>query len=427
MTYDEAIKYIHGVSNFFCKPGLDRIKELCQGLGNPQNDLKFIHVGGTNGKGSVCSMLSSVLTEAGYRVGLYTSPYILEFNERMRVNGKNIDKDTLARLTEKAQAVAEKMADSPTEFELITAIAFLYFKEEKCDVVVLEVGMGGRLDATNIIGKPHLAIITGIALDHTAFLGDTIEMIAGEKAGIIKEGSVALWGGEDKTAEAVIEEEVSKKQSILCKTDYSELNIKAYDLSGTTFDYRDREDIKISLLGSYQPRNAAIVLDAVDNLSSNGLQVSEEAVRGGLLKARWPARFEIIGTEPTVIFDGAHNPQGVRATVNSIKDYYGDKRVIILTGVLRDKDYVAITDAICEVADSVYTLTPDNPRALEALALADIYRAKGIGATPCPSVEKALALALEEARRKNTALICLGSLYLYGEVYRAYKESEFCK
>ena len=427
MTYDEALKYIHGVSNFFCKPGLDRIKELCQGLGNPQNDLKFIHVGGTNGKGSVCSMLSSVLTEAGYRVGLYTSPYILEFNERMRVNGKNIDKDTLARLTERAKAVAEKMADSPTEFELITAIAFLYFKEEKCDVVVLEVGMGGRLDATNIIGKPHLAIITGIALDHTAFLGDTIEMIAAEKAGIIKESSVALWGGESKVAEAVIEKEVSKKQSILCKTDYSELNIKAYDLSGTTFDYRDREDIKISLLGSYQPRNAAIVLDAVDNLSSNGLQVSEEAVRGGLLKARWPARFEIIGTEPTVIFDGAHNPQGVRATATSIKDYYGDKRVIILTGVLRDKDYVAITDAICEVADSVYTLTPDNPRALEALALADIYRAKGIGATPCPSVENALALALEEARRKDTALICLGSLYLYGEVYRAYKESEFCK
>ena len=329
MTYDEAIKYIHGVSNFFCKPGLDRIKELCQGLGNPQNDLKFIHVGGTNGKGSVCSMLSSVLTEAGYRVGLYTSPYILEFNERMRVNGKNIDKDTLARLTERAKAVAEKMADSPTEFELITAIAFLYFKEEKCDVVVLEVGMGGRLDATNIIGKPHLAIITGIALDHTAFLGDTIEMIAAEKAGIIKESSVALWGGESKVAEAVIEEEVSKKQSILCKTDYSELNIKAYDLSGTTFDYRGREDIKITLLGSYQPRNAAIVLDAVDNLSSNGLHVSEEAVRGGLLKARWPARFEIIGNNPTVIFDGAHNPQGVRATATSIKDYYGDKRELL--------------------------------------------------------------------------------------------------
>ena len=427
MTYDEAIKYIHGVSNFFCKPGLDRIKELCRGLGNPQNDLKFIHVGGTNGKGSVCSMLSSVLTEAGYRVGLYTSPYILEFNERMRVNGKNIDKDTLARLTERAKAVAEKMTDSPTEFELITAIAFLYFKEEKCDVVVLEVGMGGRLDATNIIGKPHLAIITGIALDHTAFLGDTIEMIAGEKAGIIKEGSVALWGGEDKTAEAVIEKEVSKKQSILYKTDYLRLNIKAYDLSGTTFDYRGREDIKISLLGSYQPRNACIVLDAVDLISKGGFTVSEDALRGGLLKARWPARFEIIGNNPTVIFDGAHNPQGVRATVDSIKDYYGDKRVIILTGVLRDKDYVAITDAISEVADSVYTLTPDNPRALEAMALADIYRAKGIGATPCPSVHNALALALEEARRKDTALICLGSLYLYGEVYRAYKETNLRK
>ena len=225
----------------------------------------------------------------------------------------------------------------------------------------------------------------------------------------------------------LIEEIAKEKKSILYKINYSKLKITKSDLTGSRFDYNEREDLRVNMLGSYQPRNAAIVLDAVDNLSSNGLHVSEEAVRGGLLKARWPARFEIIGNNPTVIFDGAHNPQGVRATATSIKDYYGDKRVIILTGVLRDKDYLAITDAISEVADSVYTLTPDNPRALEAMALADIYRAKGIGATPCPSVENALALALEEARRKDTALICLGSLYLYGEVYRAYKETEFCK
>ena len=195
MTYDEAIKYIHSTSNFFCKPGLERIRELCQGLGNPQNDLKFLHVGGTNGKGSFCAMTDAVLREAGYKVGLYTSPYILRFNERMRINGACIPDDTLARLTKKAKTVADKMTDKPTEFELITAIAFDYFKEEKCDIVILEVGMGGRLDATNIIEKPELSVITGIALDHIAYLGDTVEKIAAEKAGIIKNRCPILSGG----------------------------------------------------------------------------------------------------------------------------------------------------------------------------------------------------------------------------------------
>lgn len=423
MTYDEALKYIHGVSNFFCKPGLERTIELCRGLGDPQKELKFIHVGGTNGKGSVSSMLSSVLTEAGYRVGLYTSPYILEFNERMRVNGKNIDNERLALLTERVKTVADKMTDSPTEFELITAIAFLYFKEENCDVVVLEVGMGGRLDATNIIDSPLLSIITGIALDHTAFLGDSIEKIAGEKAGIIKKSSVALWGGEDGIAEAVIRDSASIMQTKLYKTDYSALKIKSYDLSGTVFDYRGRENLKISLLGEYQPRNASIVIDAIDLLNERGLSVSEEALTTGLWRAAWPARFEVIGRDPTVIFDGAHNPQGVRAAVNSIKAYYGSKRVVILTGVLSDKDYQSIVNTVCEVASSVYTLTPDNPRALAGSALAEIYRSRGIKATHCSSVDEALKMAVEEAEATQTALICLGSLYLYTEVFSAYKKA----
>ena len=425
MTYDEAIKYIHGVSNFFCKPGLDRIRELCSGLGDPQNELKFIHVGGTNGKGSVCSMLNSVFMAAGYKVGLYTSPYIIEFNERMRVNGQNISNDALARLTEKVKNIADGMTDKPTEFELITAIGFEYFKEEKCDVVILEVGMGGRLDATNIIDRPLLSIITGIALDHTAFLGDTIEQIASEKAGIIKEKSVALWGGDSKAAEAVIKEESAKKQSILCKADYSELKIKAFDLSGTTFDYRNREDVKLSLLGAYQPRNAAIVLDALDNLSGIGLKVGEEAIRCGLIKAKWPARFEIINKNPLIIFDGAHNPQGISAAVSSVKNYFGDKKVVVLTGVLRDKDYISIADSLSEIALSAFTITPDNPRALTADKYANILNGKGVAALPCASVSEALTLAVNKAKESETALICLGSLYLYGEVFSVIKSSHF--
>ena len=213
MTYEKALQYIHSVSNFFCKPGLERVRELCRGLGDPQKELKFIHVAGTNGKGSTSAMLDSILRAAGYRVGLFTSPYVREFNERMRVNGRNIPNDTLARLTERAKSVADKMADSPTEFELITAIAFDYFRESNCDLVVLEVGMGGRLDSTNIIENSILSVITGIALDHTAILGDTIPRIASEKAGIIKENTPVLWCGNDDSATEVIQNEAQSKNA----------------------------------------------------------------------------------------------------------------------------------------------------------------------------------------------------------------------
>lgn len=416
MNYGEAIKYIHGVSNFFCKPGLERIEELCRGLGDPQNELKFIHVAGTNGKGSTCSMLSSVLMAAGYKVGMFTSPYVREFNERMRINGENIPNDILASLTEQAKSVADNMADRPTEFELITAIGFKYFAEEKCDVVVLEVGMGGRLDATNIIGSPLLSVITGIAIDHTAFLGDSIEKIAGEKAGIIKANAPVLWGGSDLSAEAVIAEEVVKKQTTLYKTDYSKLKICSMSLEGCIFDYKDRKYVSIALLGAYQPKNAAVVLDAIDILSSHGLSIPEDTLRRGLAEAKWPARFEIIASDPTVIFDGAHNPQGISAAVESIKNYFGDKRVVIVSGVLRDKDYRVIAQSLSEVADTVYTITPNNPRALTAKEYAEVIWAQGVLAESTDSISTALSLGRKRAKELGTAMFCLGSLYTYCEV-----------
>ena len=419
MTYDEAISYIHSVSNFFCKPGLDRIKKLCAGLSNPQKELNFIHVTGTNGKGSVSSMLCSILCEAGYKVGLYTSPYIIEFNERMRVNGKNIPDAVLAAITEKVKAVAEKMTDKPTEFELITAIAFEYFKSENCDIVVLEVGMGGKLDATNIIDAPILSIITGISIDHTAFLGDTVEQIAREKAGIIKPGSVALYGGTDLLAKEVIEAESQNKQTKLYKTDYLSLSVSEMTLSGSLFSYKKRYNVHIGLLGAYQPRNAAIVLDAIDILKSRGIEISEDAIIRGLSAAVWPARFEIIRKDPTIIFDGAHNPQGVRAAVESIESYFPNKRLIIISGVLRDKDYQQIASSISRVAEEVFTITPSNPRALMGEDYAKIYADLGIKATPCKSVEEALTLAISIAKEKQTAVCCLGSLYTYGEVINA--------
>ena len=416
MTYDEAIKYIHSTSNFFCKPGLERIRELCLGLGNPQKDLKFIHVGGTNGKGSFCAMTDAVLREAGYKVGLYTSPYILRFNERMRVNGESIPDDRLARLTERARCVADKMADKPTEFELITAIAFDYFKEEKCDIVILEVGMGGRLDATNIIENPELSVITGIALDHTAYLGDTIEKIAAEKAGIIKNNSTVLYGGESAIAEKVILTKAESTNSILRKTEYARLKINSCSLDGTSFDYRSREELKISLLGSYQPRNAAIVLDALDILAERGFVISEEAVKKGLYSAKWKARFEKINTDPTIFFDGAHNSQGIKAAVDSIKSYFGDKKVIVITGVLRDKDYRDIAQSISNIASYVFTITPTNPRALCADDYSKEFCALGIDTSPCPHIKYALSEAIKSANDSDSAIFCLGSLYTYGDV-----------
>ena len=418
MTYDEALTYIHGVSNFFCKPGLERITALCDMLGHPEKDLKFIHVAGTNGKGSFCAMTDSVLRAAGYKVGLYTSPYIYEFNERMRVNGENIPNDTLCELTEYVKQFADKMEDSPTEFELITAIAFEYFRREKVDIVVLEVGMGGRFDSTNIIRNPLLSVITGIALDHTAFLGDTVEKIAGEKAGIIKDSAPVLYGGDDNTAREVIKSTANSRSSEYYETDYSALSIKCTDLAGTEFSYKGK-NAKIRLLGLYQPRNAAIVLDAIELLRAGGLEISDASVTHGLANARWRARFEIIEHDPLVIFDGAHNPQGIRAAVDSIKTYFKDKKVCVFTGVLKDKDYNVIAKTLSEITDTAFTITPDNPRALPAEDYAKVLCEYGINATPCTSISEALSLGKSAAKEKETALCCLGSLYTYVEVIKA--------
>lgn len=422
MTYDEAIEYIHSVSSTFCKPGLDRISELCERLGHPERGLKFVHVGGTNGKGSFCSMLDATLRAAGYKVGLYTSPYITEFGERMRVGGENIPRDTLVRLTERVRPIAEAMADKPTEFELITAIAFLYFKEANVDVVVLEVGLGGRLDSTNIIEAPLLSVITGIALDHTAILGDTVEKIAAEKAGIIKRGCPVLWGGDDRAAEAVIIAAAEEKKSPIYSVDYSELTVTSADLSGTVFNYKELADAKISLLGSYQPRNASVVIEAVRILRERGLDIPDEALYKGLAAAIWHARFEVISKKPLVIFDGAHNPQGIAGAVESIERYFRDEKVYVLSGVLADKDYLTIAKTLARVASRAFTLTPDNPRALRAEEYRDVLIGCGVDATATGSIADGVRIAAAAALADNKPLVCLGSLYTYSDVVTALKK-----
>ena len=415
MTYDEALSYIHGVNWTFCKPGLERIGELCERLGHPERGLKFVHVAGTNGKGSFCSMLDSVLRAAGYKVGLYTSPYIVEFGERMRVGGENISRSELAEITEYVKPIADKMTDKPTEFELITAIAFEYFKRQKCDVVVLEAGMGGRLDSTNIIDTPILSVITGIALDHTAFLGDTVEKIAAEKAGIIKNAPV-LFGGIDPLAYEVIKGVADAHNVELVCPEYDNIEILSADVRGTKFNYRTFKNVKINLLGLYQPRNSALVIEAVNSLRKRGLNIPDTAVYSGLESAVWHARFEVISHHPLVIFDGAHNPEGVVAATESIKHYFGDKGVIAVSGVLADKDYNFIAERIARVAPDAFTMTPDHPRALDARDYAAVLSSFGSSATATSSIGEAVRSAVALAEKDGRAVVCLGSLYTYADV-----------
>ncbi len=417
MTYEQALEYIHGVNWTFCKPGLERIGKLCSALGNPERSLRFIHVAGTNGKGSFSSMTASVLTACGLKVGLYTSPFILRFNERMRINGKDIPDKRLAELTERVKPIADAMTDKPTEFELITAIALLYFSEENVDVVVLECGMGGRLDSTNVIESTLLSVITGIALDHTAYLGDTTEKIAMEKAGIIKHGCPVLFGGEDPDAARVIAKEAELCGSPLYRPDYSLIELKKADLSGTAFDYKTHKGVEISLLGLYQPRNAALVLEALDILKNKLPEINDSDVLRGLKGARWQARFEKLYDSPTVIFDGAHNPEGIRSATESISHYFPKGGVIAVSGVLKDKDYNVIADELARVVSDAFTITPNSPRALSAEDYAEVLRERGINARPTESVREALVLAKQAAQRTGKPIVCLGSLYTYIDVF----------
>ena len=419
MNYEQALEYIHSVNWAFCKPGLERITALCEALGNPQNKLRFIHVAGTNGKGSTSSMLASILQSAGYRTGLYTSPYIRTFCERIRVDGENIPKEELAALTERIRPIADAMEDKPTEFELITALAFSYFEACACDVVVLEVGLGGRLDSTNVIENTALSIITGIDFDHTALLGNTIEEIAYEKAGIIKEQRPVLFGTSHGAAYDTVEQVALEKNAPFCAVDRSSYLQKNATLEGTTFDYLHYTDMHLPLLGAYQPYNATLVLTAIELLKEQGFAIDDEAVRNGLADVRWPARFELLSRHPIIIYDGGHNPEGVRAAVASVREYFGNQRVNILSGVMADKDREEMIETIKPIVARAFTVTPNNPRSLAANEYAAQLASYDISATSYASVAEGVRIAIESSIKENIPLVCLGSLYLYEEVEAA--------
>ena len=415
MTAEQAIAYIHSVFWKGSIPGLGRTQTLLEKMGNPEKKLKFVHIAGTNGKGSTAAMTASILQKAGYCTGLYTSPYIYRFNERMQVNGQQITDEELAAITEYVKPLADSMEESPTEFELVSCIAFEYFLRQKCDIVVLEVGMGGALDSTNVIEVPEVAVITNIGLDHTEVLGDTVEKIAETKAGIFKENGHAVIYRSTPSVEAVFEKICREKKVTLHKADFDSLVLKNHDLFGQVFDCGSRKDLELPLLGDHQLHNASVVLSVADALIEQGWKITEEHIREGIRDVSWPGRFDIVSRDPLFIIDGGHNPQCIEALVKNIRDYLQDKKVVALTGVLADKDYGEMYRPVMPLVDQFVCVTPPNPRKLEAAELAEHLRRAGAKATACETildgVKTAIALAGEEG-----VVLCFGSLYSIGSI-----------
>ena len=421
MNVNEAIEYIHSVFWKGSIPGLSRTQELLRKMGNPEKKLKFVHIAGTNGKGSTAAMTASILQQAGYTVGLYTSPYIYRFHERMQVNGVEISDEELVEVTEFVKPFADSMAESPTEFELVCGIAFEYFLRKNCDIVVLEVGMGGAFDATNVIECPEVAVITNIGLDHTEVLGDTLEKIAETKAGIFKEGGNAVIYRGTPGVEKVFETICAQRNVSLKKADFDGLNLISHGLEGQVFDCGARKQLQLPLLGVHQLKNAAVVLGIMDTLQAKGWNISEDHIREGLRLTRWPGRFDIVGKDPLFIIDGGHNPQCIDALVVNIQDYLKGRRVIALTGVLADKDYGDMYKPVMPLVQEFVCITPPNPRKLEAVELAAHLTAAGTKATACASIEEGVRTALTLAGNEGVVL-CFGSLYTIGSIKEALDE-----
>ncbi len=424
MTYEEALSFIHSTEWQGSRPGLTRITELMSKLGNPEKTLNFVHVAGTNGKGSFCAMLDSVLRRAGYKTGLFTSPFIEFFEERIQFNGEMISKDELAETVSEVKDACLSMTDPPTEFEVLTAIGFVYFKKKNADIVILECGMGGRLDSTNIIPSPVLSVVTGIALDHVAFLGDTVEKIAFEKAGIIKPSRPVLYGGKDKAAKEVIKAVALERGCPYYEKDHSALSCGKISLKGSTFGYKKYKNLSLSLLGTYQPENAANVIEAVEILRGEGYEISDKDLREGLRETKWKGRFERLRDYPPVFFDGGHNEEGVTAAVRTVKECFGKKKINVISGVLKDKDYEKIASKIGEISDTVYTVTPNSPRALDAKDYAEVFAKNGKKAVSNESFGEAVRKAYAASVKKGTPILCVGSLYSYPDFKKALNDTD---
>ena len=414
MDYKEALEYINGVSWLGTKPGLTRVTALLEKLGRPQDALKFIHIAGTNGKGSCAAMLSSVMKCCGYRTGLFTSPYLARFNERMQVNGKPIGDEALAEVVARVKPAADAMEDHPTEFEMMTAAAFLWFQQEKCDIVVLETGLGGRLDATNVIAAPEAAVIMNIGLDHTQILGDTVEKIAAEKAGIIKPGCDCVLYRQQESVMDVVRERCAAMGASLRIADFDRIHSEFDSLYGQSFAYKG-ELYALPLLGRHQLKNAATALEVVEVLRSKGWRLEQSDVEHGIYAVSWPGRFELIHDEPLFVVDGGHNPQCAGTVVDNLLNYFSENHRVMLVGMLADKDVDGTLAILDRAADEYVCTTPESDRALPAEELAKKLEKYGKRITVCPAIPDAVGAACDAAG--DGGMVCaVGSLYSVGAI-----------
>ena len=483
MTITEAIEYINAHTWSQWKLGLSRTEELLRLLGNPQKQLRFVHVAGSNGKGSTCAMVERILREAGYVTGFYPSPYIEDFRERIQVCGEYITEEALCRITARVRDAADSMEDHPSQFEIITAIGLLYFAEKNCNIVVLEVGLGGIFDSTNVIDAPEVAVITNIGLEHTEYLGNTLAEIARNKCGIIKSGADVVCYENAAEVMDVVRRVCEEKGCPLHIARYSRIQLIEKGLEGQTFRFlHDQapasqdiaisadEPLRLGLLGEYQLHNAATALTIVEALRGRGWKIPQGAVCQGLAEVRWPARFEVLSRHPLFILDGGHNPQCAEALAESLREYLPDcnsnmaesireylpdsnsdltdresdlpgrkadlgKKAVFLMGMLADKDYRAVIDIISPFAAGFVCLTPDSPRALPAEKLAAELQERGFYAKPCGTaaegIKEALSLAVRLGGRgcgtEDTSeegalpVVSFGSLYMAGAVRSAFR------
>ena len=430
-----AIEKIHKFERFGMILGLERMDSLLKLLGNPQDDLKIIHVAGTNGKGSICRYIYSVLQAGGYKTGLYTSPFLEVFNERIELDGKYISNEDLAVYTDRVLKCVETMTQrgeqSPTEFEVVTAIAFLYFKEKGCDYAIMEVGLGGSGDSTNVCKAPLISVIASISYDHTDRLGNTLAEIAGEKAGIIKEGCPVVTSAEAPEALEVIERKAEELGCMYFETRHVPYAVKSQDLGGSVFDVNIQgvtyENLEISMLGEHQIKNAICALAALSIIEERGdVSLHRDDIYKGFKAAKQIGRLEVMSAQekvPVVIIDGAHNPDGAASLRKAMKEYMPDKKILMVTGMLADKDTESILREFTAITDRFIATEPENPRKLDSESLKDKIEAMGASCESISDCREAVKAA-EERGKDFDAILYAGSLYMIGAIRGLLRQGE---
>ncbi len=423
MNEKETMEYIEELKQYGSVPGLDNIRNLCEKAGNPQDELKFIHIAGTNGKGSVLAFVSEILKCAGYKVGRYLSPSVMDYREKIQVNGRMITKKALAEgmtvLRGYCEELVQEGKNHPTVFEVETALAFWYFQQQKCDIVVLETGLGGELDATNIVTDTQVCVITPISMDHMGILGKTLPEIAAAKAGIMKKGAVAVSAKQSPEVFAVLKERAEALSVPLYAVEPEQISGRGSKLTGQKFAYQEFRDLTISLAGRYQLTNAALAIEAIKALRGRRGEtewaVSDEAIRKGLKEAFWPGRFQVLAKKPYVIADGAHNRDGAEQLAESLRYYFKDKRLIYIMGILRDKEQEEIIKATAPLSELILTISTKGERGFSAYELAELCRPYQMNVTAMDGLQEALEAAYLLAD-KESVIVVFGSLSFLGEL-----------